>query len=91
MTPCSITTSLESMLMLSTQGHLHSTRLSCAVVIFCVIFFLQVLDAECRKFFVDMFLFFFYFSKVQILCFKKTLRYFVQYIVKECLRVLCSS
>ena len=90
MIPCFITTSLESMLMLSTQGHLHSTRLSCAVVIFCVIFFLQVLDAECRKFFVDMFLFF-NFSKVQILCFKKTLRYFVQYIVEECLRVLCST
>ena len=58
--------------------------------IFCVIFFLQALDAGCRKYFVDRF--FLNFSKVRLLCFKKkTLRYFVQYIVKERLRVLHST
>ena len=59
--------------------------------IFCVIFFLQVLDAGCRKYFVDRF---FLISERYHFCVskkKKTLRYFVQYIVKERLHVLHST
>ena len=57
--------------------------------IFCVIFFPQVLDAGCRKYFVDRF---FKISVRYDFCVsKKTLRFFVQYIVKERLRVLHST
>ena len=57
--------------------------------IFCVIFFLQVLNAGCRKIFVDMFLLILVRYR-QLLCFKKTLCYIVQYIVKKLLGVLHS-
>ena len=57
--------------------------------IFCVIFFPQVLDAGCRKYFVDRF---FKISVRYDFCVSKnTLRFFVQYIVKERLRVLHST